>query len=156
MAHREKVLVFSPSLKFHFGLVTMIFKFTYTNVIYVLLYFHWSRRLCALHWASTGVNWKPLFENVVMHSESQKPTISGIKFHSPRGHYLVTTLLTRSQSDPGLKVDIVCFRKWILKNGLLKKKVSNSKFLYLKLWQILHNSFIFGYQDMINGLCNLP
>ena len=37
-----------------------------------------------------------------------------------------------------------------------KKKVSNSKFLYLKLWQISHNSSIFGYQDMMNGLCNLP
>ena len=58
----------------------MIFKFTYTNVIYVLLYFHWHRGLCALHGASIGVNWKPLFENVVMHSESQNPTISGIKF----------------------------------------------------------------------------
>ena len=150
MAHREKVLVFSLSLKFHFGLVTMIFKFTYTNVIYVLLYFHWRRGLCALHWAS---NWKPLFENVVMHSESQKPTISGIKFHSPRGHYLVTILLWPWPQGG----HFFFFRKInFFKNGLLKKKVSNSKFLYLKLWQILHNSYIFGYQDMINGLCNLP
>ena len=77
--------------------------------------------------------------------------------HSPRGHYLVTILLTRSQSDPGLKMDIVCFRKWIfLRMAYWKKKVSNSKFLYLKLWQISHNSSIFGYQDMMNGLCNLP
>ena len=117
----------------------MIFKFTYTNVIYVLLYFHWHRGLCALHGASIGVNWKPLFENVVMHSENRNPTISGIKFHSPRGHYLVTILLTRSQSDPRLKMDIVCFREWIfLRMAYWKKKVSNSKFLYLKLWQILH------------------
>ena len=41
------------------------------------------------------------------------------------------------------------------KNGLLKKKkVSNSKLLLLELWQILHNSFILDYQDMINGYVN--
>ena len=35
-----------------------------------------------------------------------------------------------------------------------KKKVSNFKLLLLELWQILHNSSILGYQDMINGYVN--
>ena len=40
------------------------------------------------------------------------------------------------------------FKKWFIEK---KKKVSNSKLLRLELWQILHNSSILGYQDMING-----
>lgn len=49
------------------------------------------------------------------------------------------------------------FRKWTFLKMVYwkkKKKVSNSKLLLLELWQILHNSSILGYQDMINGYVN--
>ena len=48
------------------------------------------------------------------------------------------------------------FRKWNFLKMVYwkKKKVSNSKLLLLELWQILRNSSILGYQDMINGYVN--
>lgn len=39
-----------------------------------------------------------------MHSWKQSTTIAGIKFHSPRGYYLATIPLTRSQNNPGLEI----------------------------------------------------
>ena len=39
-----------------------------------------------------------------MQSWKRSTTISGIKFHSPRGYYLATIQLTRSQNDSGFDI----------------------------------------------------
>ena len=63
----------------------------------------YQMRPCQKALCFTSENHRSVYALLILHPCQVKtgvPQFLGFKFHSPRGHYLATILLTRSQNDP--------------------------------------------------------